>query len=103
MVTPKGKREGRKLLKKISDFMPVAHPVKLIFTSISADCWAEIYTIGDETPVFIIRISKEIEDSLVMDTLLHEYAHACSWYWESTQHGPAFGIAQARLWSFIQD
>ena len=92
-------------MAQLVEYMPVCHPVRLIFANISQDSWAEIYTLdeGEKTARFIIRISKEIEDALIADTLVHEYAHACSWYWEEDQHGPAFGIALARLWSFLKD
>ena len=85
--------------------MPIAHPIRIIFCGLSDDTYAETYILdaGKPSARFIIRFAKDTEDELLDGTLIHEYAHAVSWYWEDADHGPAFGIAQARMWALLYD
>ena len=43
-----------------------------------------------------IRIDSRLSGVVLEDTLMHEWAHARSW-WEQIEHGPAWGAEYARL------
>jgi hypothetical protein len=91
-------------MKDLMQKMPISHPIRIIFCALQG-AYAETYILdeGKESARFIIRFAKDTDDELLDGTLIHEYAHAVSWYWEDADHGPSFGIAQARLWALLYD
>jgi hypothetical protein len=106
MSTPRGRKEARELLEQVLRLMPLAHPIRLIFSrAVGEDSYGDTDLLDEGKPTarFLIRIGRDVDNELLEGTLLHEYSHAVAWYWEDTHHGPSFGIAQARLWSLLHD
>ena len=61
---------------------------------------------------FHIRISSDLEESKVIDVLLHEWAHTLSWSrkldkatheeFEKIVHGPEWGMAYAKVYRLFE-
>lgn len=105
MATKAGKAQARKALAQLVERFPPSHKVKLIFQKWNDDSWAETYIkatpAGDQ---FMIRMQKEMDDSIIKATLVHEYAHCLAWYWDDHEdHGAAWGLAYAECWKFLFD
>lgn len=52
--------------------------------------------------VFIITIASNVNKTVAIESLIHEWAHAMAWH-EKKEHGPVWGVCYARLWSDLFD
>jgi Zn-dependent peptidase ImmA (M78 family) len=97
----------------LSDRFPAPYPVEVRVTKMKMerDGRRSFLTFGDcqfSDRKFRIRIESRHVLSVMIDTLLHEYAHAVAHphrkLWDQTKdHGPEFAIAWGKIYSAFQD
>lgn len=58
-----------------------------------------------KTRYFSISVESRVPEPLVVETLIHEWAHAIAWQLGKTveDHGPEWGVAYARLYRLVVD
>ena len=97
-------RDASKALRVL---VPLVWPVSI--RRVSMPDWGDCTFVKESKkgPMFIIRVSKELDEDCAIMILLHEWAHALSWGSDSHRirsHGPEWGIAMSRIWqAMIED
>lgn len=113
-------REGKKTnrehldeeVNKIRTHFELQHPVMVSLIKAPKD-WLRDGTVGDcgfakkskRGPHWRIRISKALPLDQMMETLVHEYAHAMAWaetFW-GKRHGPLWGVCYSYGYSLLLD
>ena len=98
----------RKLVSILKKNCPLAYPVsvkRLPMKNLDGDC-------SLVSKKFFIRINKQIKESVAMDTLLHEWAHARAWNhlhdklswedFEKTAHDASWGVAYSEVYRIYE-
>lgn len=78
-----------------------AHPVHVRRVQLQGEwghCWLRK---RKHRKVFLIAIDSRMPDQLALETLVHEWAHALSWYEPGTDHSVAWGRAYARCYRAV--
>ena len=106
-VTPE---RAEKIWRRSLHLLRVEHPPGApVFVSRRPlkDAWATCYYM----PVrhrLVITVDPRVEDiNIMLQLLVHEWAHAVSWFDEGTapgrDHGPAWGVAHAACYTTVFD
>ncbi len=96
------RKEWRKALRELRILCPAQHPVKVRRERMADGDLGEC-SYDPKRKTFTIRISNEIPYRWAVDYLIHEQAHAITWFLERVdEHGPEWGLAYARCYCQIE-
>ena len=54
-----------------------------------------------EAERFIIRIVRTLRGRMLLEILVHEWAHAMAWHVPEPQHGPCWGVCYSQCYRLI--
>ena len=100
--------EYKSLLKILKARIPLAYPLDCRRAKLDDDTHGWCCRKGKK---FIIRINRNLKEDLVIETLIHEYAHAISWNHLNDDmdsedlmwHGPAWGVAYSQVYQVYEE
>lgn len=89
-------------VRKLRKECPVIHPIKVRRTAISKPLYGDC-GFRKEDGGFYIRILKSLDEITAIETLIHEWAHAMTWFSvaaiaEEGDHNSEWGVAYARCY-----
>lgn len=91
----------RETLKLLRETEPALVPVRVRRRPLKT-CWGQCTLVckGGRPFYFTISIDSRIPEPLIVETLIHEWAHAVAWQEGRAvdDHGPEWGVAYARLY-----
>lgn len=96
------------LLKTLRAKLPLPFPLECKRLKMS-DCLHG--TCSRHRNKFVIKINRRLSEELVIETLLHEYAHALCWNYCHDQlenedlqwHGAAWGVAYSQVYQIYEE
>ena len=101
-------QDYKALLKILKAKIPLAYPLDCRRTKLDDDThgWC-----SRNRKKFLIRINRNLKEDLVIETLIHEYAHAISWNHLNDEmdsedlmwHGPAWGVAYSQAYQVYEE
>lgn len=96
----------REVLRELREMEPPLVPVRVRRRKLKT-LWGQctLRWKGDKPHYFSISVDSRIPEPLIVETLVHEWAHAVAWQEGRNvdDHGPEWGVAYARLYQLVID
>lgn len=97
------KQKVRLILKILRAEFPVEHPVKFRFVDLDAKKifgYVSLYNQNRNKAkkYFVMSINKSTSWGIIVDTIIHEYAHIMSWYLSKNDHDRQWAICYAKIY-----
>jgi len=91
----------RSILYDLRNELPPEFPVEVRRISISEPDTAGFCKYDKKAKRFVIRIHKDESEGAAIHLLIHEWAHALTWFtpYETEDHGPEWAIAYGKCWN----
>lgn len=97
-------------VKVLRSKFPAGFPVRVRTVRRLNGAYGDCQLLGvDDERWFRIRVSREYNEHIQIETLLHEVAHALAWsHLHDSEHcrgyhGPEWGVQYARIYAYLYD